>query len=231
MSARPLGFRRARRAHRHLAAAIARVEGLEIRRLMSATLDDELLTVDGTGGDDDLRVRRDDGEIVVTLNGNEEGRFDNSDVKEIRLSGLGGDDTIRVEANVRGATLRGGDGNDTLLGGEDGDTLIGGDGNDTLDGKEGSDVYAGGDGFDAADYRFETANLVLSIDGVANESGGNADGDDIGLDVERVLGGSGSDRITGSAAANSITGREGNDTISPAATATTRSTATTGTTR
>jgi hypothetical protein len=82
-----------------------------------------------------------------------------------------------------------------------------------VDGKVGADLLIGGAGFDSADYRFETADLTLSIDGVANESGGGAEGDNISLDIERIVGGSGNDFITGSDADNSLDGRGGNDTI------------------
>ncbi len=195
---------------RVLAAA---VENLENRRLFAASLVDGVLTADGTGGNDDLRLDLVGGQILVHLNGATDGSFAPADVQSIRLNGLGGDDTLRVGNGIMGVTLDGGDGNDTLLGGQNNDTLLGQNGIDTLDGKGGADVYSGGAGFDNADYRWETANLVLSLDGVANEAGGNAQGDNLGVDVERVLGGEGADRITGSNVDNSITGRGGNDTI------------------
>jgi Ca2+-binding RTX toxin-like protein len=120
---------------------------------------------------------------------------------------------LKVESGVVGAVINGDEGNDTLIGGDGADTLNGGAGNDTVDGKRGGDVLSGGIGFDSADYRFEQADLILSIDGVANESGGGAQGDNLQLDIERIVSGAGDDRITGSAADNSITAREGNDTV------------------
>jgi Ca2+-binding RTX toxin-like protein len=210
---RPTGARR-RSRETLLYRAVARAEILEPRRLLTSTLDDNgLLTAIGTSGDDDLRVDLSSTTIVVTLNGVNDGSFDHNDVTGIVLNGLDGDDTLRIGANIIGATLDGDAGNDTLLGGQGDDTLDGGDGLDTLDGKEGADLLIGGPGFDAADYRFETADLTLSIDGIANESGGNATGDNILTDIERIVGGAGNDFITGSDADNSITGRNGNDTI------------------
>jgi Ca2+-binding RTX toxin-like protein len=194
--------------------SLARACALEPRLLLASSLDaNGLLTADGTSGDDDLRLDRVGGQIVVTLNGATDGVFDNSDVKSIVLSGGDGNDTLRIGANIKAATLNGGLGNDTLLGGNNDDVLNGEAGDDTLDGKEGSDELNGGDGFDSADYRFETADLTLSIDGVANEKGGNAAGDNIGLDVERIVGGSGDDLITGSDADNSLDARGGDDTV------------------
>ncbi|HEY7120636.1 MAG TPA: choice-of-anchor D domain-containing protein [Tepidisphaeraceae bacterium] len=196
-------------------AMLAMLDALEPRRLLSSTVDDNgLLSASGTGGDDDLRIDiNGDGQLAVTLNGVQDGVFDPGDVAAIILDGGAGNDTVRVGANIPGTTLIGGAGDDTLLGGNGDDTLDGGDGNDTLDGKEGADLYSGGAGFDAADFRFETADLTLSIDGVANEQGGNAEGDNIAVDVERIVGGSGNDFITGSDGDDSIDGRKGNDTI------------------
>ncbi len=196
-----------------LARAAGTVEHLETRRLLAASLDGGVLTATGTDGSDDLRLDLSNGRILVHLNGVQDGSFAAGDVTAIRLVGGDGNDSLRVGNGIGGATLDGGLGNDTLLGGQGADTLQGGDGNDTLDGKQGADLFVGGLGFDAADYRFETANLTLAIDGVANEQGGTAQGDNLGTDVERIVSGSGSDRITGSGADNSITSRDGNDTV------------------
>src|SRR5687767_2823929 len=57
--------RRSRTAE--LARAVARVQALEPRVLLASTLDNGVLTADGTGGDDDLRVDRASGQIIVTL--------------------------------------------------------------------------------------------------------------------------------------------------------------------
>jgi Ca2+-binding RTX toxin-like protein len=299
------------------------LDALEPRRLLASNLAAGVLTVDGTAGDDDVRLNLSAGQIVVTLNGAQDGAFDASAVGAIRVFGADGNDAVSIGSGITGARLDGGNGNDTLAGGDgnddlfgragddqlqgnggndvlsgglgsdaldggagtadtadysdrtenltvtmdggsnDGaaggaegddvrpnvenflggvgndsvkgndsnndmrggagddtlignagnDTLDGNDGNDTVDGKEGSDVLIGGAGFDAADYRFETADLTLSIDGVANEAGGNAAGDNITTSIERVVGGAGNDRITGSDADNSLDGRAGNDTI------------------
>src|SRR5438105_4169710 len=71
--------------------AVARVEMLEPRRLLSSTLDDNgLLTAIGTSGDDDLRLDVSKKKIVVTLNGVNDGSFDRKDVTGIVLNGLDG---------------------------------------------------------------------------------------------------------------------------------------------
>jgi hypothetical protein len=112
------------------------------------------------------------------------------------------------------AELEGEDGSDTLIGGNSNDTLRGGAGNDHLDGKLGADIFDGGGGMDSADYRFRNENLVLSINNQADDgaNGGN-EGDNIQVDVERIVGGDGDDDITGSDADNSISAGSGNDTV------------------
>src|SRR5437899_9241582 len=120
---------RRRSRERLLYRAVPRAELLEPRRLLSSTLDDNgLLTAIGTGGDDDLRLDVSKKQIVVTLNGVNDGSFDRKEVTGIILNGLDGDDTLRIGANIIGATLNGDAGNDTLLGGQSDDTLDGGDG-------------------------------------------------------------------------------------------------------
>ena len=66
----------------------------------------------------------------------------------------GGDDVIDLRSSTlsyAGATLDGGEGNDTLYGNAAGDALIGGAGNDTLYGSTARDALAGGAGNDVLD--------------------------------------------------------------------------------
>lgn len=65
------------------------------------------------------------------------------------FNGVGGDDTVVVGRTVPvPATLRGGPGNDTLVGGVGNDRLSGGPGDDTLVGRGGDDALYGGPGND-----------------------------------------------------------------------------------
>src|SRR5882724_8960916 len=141
MSVQFCGERRRRLRGRCLYQAIARVDFLEPRRLLTSTLDGNgLLTATGTTGDDDLRLDLRNGFIRVTLNGNLDGSFDVNAVTAIVLNGDAGNDTLRIGPNIIRASLNGDAGDDTLLGGNGDDVLDGGDGNDTVDGKEGSDL-------------------------------------------------------------------------------------------
>jgi hypothetical protein len=104
-------------------------------------------------------------------------------------------------------------GNDTIYGGAGNDRISGGTGDDQLIGDAGADTLNGGAGADTVDYSTVSAPLTITIDGRAND-GAAGERDTVALDVENVIGGSGSDSITGSSAANDLDGGTGNDTIS-----------------
>ena len=67
-------------------------------------------------------------------------------------------------------------------------------------------------GNDYVDYGARTQPLKLSLDGEADD-GAAGEGDNIGTDVESVIGGSGDDSITGSPEGNALWGSAGDDTI------------------
>ena len=71
---------------------------------------------------------------------------------------------------------------------------------------------SGGSGADTVDYSSASASLSITIDGRANDGARN-ERDSVAIDVENVLGGSGSDSITGSTSVNELDGGAGNDTI------------------
>jgi Ca2+-binding RTX toxin-like protein len=61
-----------------------------------------------------------------------------------------GDDVVTLGRTVPvPATIRGGDGDDTLIGGAGADKLVGGPGEDTLVGRGGNDLLVGGPGLDS----------------------------------------------------------------------------------
>jgi len=113
-------------------------------------------------------------------------------------------------------TLFGGAGDDVLTGGAGADVLNGDAGNDTF-GEEaaasGGDTFNGGAGTDTVDYSLRTADLTVTMDGVAANDGASGELDNVKVDVENILCGTGNDTITGNLLANAITGGDGNDTI------------------
>ncbi|MEZ5099791.1 MAG: calcium-binding protein [Thermoleophilia bacterium] len=120
-----------------------------------------------------------------------------------------GDD---VRADVE--NVLGGSGADVLRGSAGANTLNGGPGNDVLDGGAGPDVLTGGIGVDTVDYSARTASVTVDIDGVADD-GEAGELDNVGADVEGILGGAGDDVLRGSGGPNTIAGGAGNDTIDP----------------
>lgn len=100
---------------------------------------------------------------------------------QLRVNGLGGDDTINArglsERSI-GLTLDGGDGNDLLIGGRGNDLIIGGRGNDTAlmgagddtfvwNPGDGSDVVEGESGYDTMQFNGANVNenITLSANG------------------------------------------------------------------
>jgi Ca2+-binding RTX toxin-like protein len=148
----------------------------------------------------------------------------NDDV-EIVLGGKG-DDTIDASAAVCSnggspatikCTLKGNEGNDTLIGSGVVDLLDGGAGDDTLQGGLGSDTFVGGAGVDTVSYADRGTTVKVSLDAtklwVAFQNGAAGELDVIGTDVENLTGGGGDDSLRGNASANIIHGGAGIDTI------------------
>ena len=136
-----------------------------IFQISGTFFNDGVLEVIGTGGDDDIKIRKKRGEVEVKIksDGFDDVRERFDDVDTIVVQGLDGNDKIIVNRRVRADTmllggngndrlfgggglnlLDGGAGRDWLLGGKQGDILIGGEGKDKLFGFRGDDVLIGG---------------------------------------------------------------------------------------
>lgn len=135
-----------------------------------------------------------------------------------------------VNSSSRGMTITGANGRNDFTGSGYDDTLIGsghddvlkgrlGDdkleghgGNDDLDPGIGTDVMTGGGGRDVAIYAERTADLVIRLDDQANDGAAN-EADNVGADIEDVVGGSGDDRLYGSSGNNELYGMAGSDAL------------------
>ncbi|MDA0172160.1 hypothetical protein OJ998_23860 [Solirubrobacter taibaiensis] len=150
------------------------------------------------------------------------------------LLGSVGNDDVRDPGGQN--ELEGGAGNDKVNGGSGGDLLRGNSGNDLLDGGGSDDQLDGGDGRDIIDggptgisvgerhdrviYSGRSVRVDVNLTRTdasqgtpANPSLGTpAEGDTI-LDVEDIVGGSGSDFLFGNAFNNTIAGGAGNDVV------------------
>jgi Ca2+-binding RTX toxin-like protein len=151
------------------------------------------------------------------------------------LRGGAGADVI-VASGLVDAELSGHAGSDQLTGGAGDDALFGGEGDDTMSGNGGDDValpadradellgggptdagadaFAGGPGFDTMDYSNRLAPVKATLDGEPND-GESGEADNVGVDVEELIGGRGTDTLTGTGAAQRIVGGGGADTIDP----------------
>ena len=199
-------------------------ETLERRALLAASLADGVLTVNGTARADTIVVARTGSAtanvISVRLNGATH-TFPARDVVRVIVVARAGSDRVDLSATSWPGILKGNDGEDTLIGGSGPDRIIGGSGNDLMDGRAGNDRLDGGAGSDrfigavgndTADYSTRTRPIALTL-GVGANDGEARENDDVGVDVEAVLGGSGSDRIEGSNHAHAIHAGAGDDVV------------------
>src|SRR5688572_13471454 len=157
------------------------MQSLEMRKLLSVTLLEGVLSVEGTDGDDAIVLSIDNTvpetpALVVTVNGVATSN-PLSSVTSISVNAGGGDDTVTFGDVAIAGTVDGGGGKDSLSGGAGGDVLNGGSGKDVLVGNAGNDTLNGGNGKD-------------------NLSGG--DGDDA------LVGGRGKDVLDGGAGTNTL---------------------------
>ncbi|MEA2219655.1 MAG: hypothetical protein QOJ35_2281 [Solirubrobacteraceae bacterium] len=159
------------------------------------------------------------------------------DGNDTELRGYGGNDVIdggagadTLSGGADNDTLHGGDGNDVLgvdtRVGADGapsdggdDVMLGEGGDDLLrpglgptPGSTDADVISGGPGHDTVSYDRRTDAIAAGIGGPALDGAAN-ERDDIGLDVERLVGGSGDDTLTASPAGSELDGGPGSDTL------------------
>jgi hypothetical protein len=148
------------------------------------------------------------------------------------FSGAGGAGTgspftrpLRLSGGFDDDLIEGGNGDDELDGSFDDDTLRGGAGDDEVGGSFGADDVSGGAGVDTAAYRIScvsdeddcSVKVNLADDGFVD--GGTADEsdvtpgkrDDVGSDVENILGGADDDTLIGNGARNVLEGRLGRD--------------------
>jgi len=174
------------------------LESLETRDLMSASAIGEALHVEGTSGNDTVRVSNfTDGfgiryykvEETGASGNNAVSLFNANLVKKLIFNGGDGNDSF-VNTTSLQTTAYGGNGNDSLIGGNGNDFLFGGAGDDTLYGGSGNDFLKGDSGND----------FLYGMDGDDSLNGG------AGRDL--LDGGAGNDTLV------SIDNNAGQDTLS-----------------
>ncbi|HEX2973816.1 MAG TPA: calcium-binding protein [Tepidisphaeraceae bacterium] len=164
------------------------VERLEGRMLLSASLQEGVLTVIGSNKSDSIEIVFDSSTSQLRVLENEQvtRTIDTTQesVTKIVVYGGNGDDLIQIVGTAIPANLLGGNGNDQMQGGNGADTLDGGNGNDQLDGGDGNDLLYGGNGCDqlAGGIGDDTLQGGRGWDQLDDSSGNNqfvGDGDKI----------------------------------------------------
>jgi len=188
-------------------------------------------TIDLGGGNDTLVVQYgalDDkgrlGSSGINLNVDDDSDATLAGLELVTVNGGGGNDTISG-AGAAGTgglfllplLLNGDDGRDKLTGGAANDVLNGGAGNDVLSAnkvQDGADLYSGDAGKDTTSYSMRGGDVVVILDGLANDGGSSgAEGDNV--QTENVTGGKGNDTLDGGPTAgnNTLEGGKGSDNV------------------
>jgi Ca2+-binding RTX toxin-like protein len=199
---------------------------------LSATFENGVLTITGSDEADNIEVYKKDGmlyvrevvkdliifsmphsdPIVMTDNALAFTNPLNPQLQGIVVNANGGDDWIKIDESLNvPVTMRGGLGNDTLMGGSGADNLhgewgndklLGLSGNDSLHGEQGDDLIIGGDGNDH----------LYGGDGGDNMVGGNGnDWMDGGAGNDQMFGEAGNDVMFGGSGQNLMDGGAGDD--------------------
>lgn len=156
----------------------------------------DILTVVGTDADDQITVLAANG-LVQIRHGNRliETGIPLASVKGVTIAGRAGNDTLRLD-NSLGAAVPG--------------ILLGEAGNDTLVGQSGKDILNGGGEIDTASYAFATAGVRVNLGLATSQNTGGA-GIDTLVGVENLTGSNFDDRMTGNTSANALFGGLGTD--------------------
>ncbi len=140
---------------------------------------------------------------MVGFVGNEDGEFDMMEGDIEVLTGGSGNDEFLMPINTGSYTVNAGPGDDFF--GHQGFATP------SMPAYAGH-TFSGGAGFDSVSYYWiEVGDVVLSLDGVAND--GTQGLDNLKTDIERLWGGQGNDTITGGPNNDVLIGSQGNDTI------------------
>lgn len=163
--------------------------------------------ISGDAGDDSLFG----GDGNDTIGGGADNDTVVGDAGHDRLAGDAGNDLVL--GGTGNDDISGGDGNDTLIGGAHDDAIAGDDGDDVIVAlaDDGDDQIDGGSGTDTYD-----ASLVqddVNIDLEQETANGATIGTDTVMNVENVVGGSGSDKLVGNGLSNILSGGVGDDAL------------------
>jgi Ca2+-binding RTX toxin-like protein len=145
------------------------------------------------------------------------------------IDGRGGNDMLDYSGNgssqsvsvnlATGSANDGRGGTDTIIsmefvrGGSGNDTIIGNTADNELRGNSGSDYMDGGSGFDIADYSNNSSAAAISVNLAAGRANDGLGGTDTLASIEYIRAGGGHDTMVGGAANERFRGNAGNDSI------------------
>jgi Ca2+-binding RTX toxin-like protein len=161
------------------------------------------LDVSGTGSDDSIGISNRAGVVRVTRNGSTIA-FSSKLIRSVQVAAGDGDDRASLGAAVPGAVIDGGNGNDTLSGGQFNDRIIGGPGRNQLAGGAGNDTISGGNSADAISGN-DGNDRIYGNGGNDTIDGGNGS--------DAIRGGDGNDNLTARAGNDHLFGDSGDDTL------------------
>lgn len=168
-----------------------------------AKLNGNILTINGTSGEDNIAMTEVGGILTVNENGKRK-TFPNGSVARIELNAYEGNDVTSMGSGVAAAYQLGGDGNDTLGGGDGKDTLTGGAGRDLIMGNGGDDRL---NGLGTHDTIFGGSGNDRLYGGDGNDRLDGGDG------IDRLYGEAGNDFLIGGSSNDRLTGDIGDDTL------------------
>jgi Ca2+-binding RTX toxin-like protein len=127
------------------------------------------------------------------------------------VQGGSGKDTLSASF-LNGSILKGGPGDDTLVGYAGADLLMGEAGSDLLRPGFAMDNVYGGTDRDTVSYAERLNPVTVTLDGAGND-GESGENDFVASDVENVAGGKDNDTLIGDGQSNKLIGGPGNDTL------------------
>ncbi len=180
--------------------------GLFVRR--SHVHDGDLIETDRGSSVEEIQTRAMGGHDILNLTTLSFDEAHTAGLNAILLEGGTGNDLLRAP-NYPGVTLKGGEGDDTLVGNLGGDVLIGGPGADTINGRGGSDQLFGNQGDDL---------LRVGLAGTGRHDnlldGGSGNDRLFGFNGDDTLrGGTGNDILRARPGDDLLEGGEGNDVL------------------
>ncbi len=190
-------------------------ESLESRVLLSASFDAGVLTIQGTSDHDfiQLNAGNNPGEVIVAAAPDVDPNTAFSDVTQIVIETLEGNDTIRLGDLAIDAEIDAGEGHNFILGGQGDDDITAGSGNDTVIDENGNNTIDAGDGHNRVITGEGDDDVTAGAGHDLFVDRGGTNTFDAGDGNNRVITGEGDDNVTAGEGHDLFVDRGGNNTF------------------